>query len=226
MPFCVQGRYFFLTYSQTRFNEHDTIITHLRSIPGQPYRFCLVGRERHGDGGTHFHVFVDWGKRRKFTSESRFDIDNHHPNIQSARDPAAALQYCEKDNDTVHDGDRPDLSAPERVGRNELWRAILDESTSSSDFMSRVRDADPYTFATRYQALDTMARAVYPTVSAYESPYDAEDFVLPEGIQSWLLEQFTPEVSTVFSICCARFAPIEPATRGSSNNRVNVLIVN
>lgn len=204
MSFCAQGRYFFLTYSQVNDGStHIQLLDFLRGLPGQPFRFCLVGRERHDDGGTHFHVFIDWGKRRKFTSPTRFDFNNYHPNIQACRDPTAALQYCEKDGDTLSEGDRPDLSTPERESRSQLWGRLLDEATSASDFLSKVRVADPYTFATRYQALESMARSVYRTTSPYVSPYEPQDFKLPEGIESWLLEEFDEEVSVSFIVAGA-----------------------
>lgn len=143
---------------------------------------------------TRFNIVPDWGRRRKFTSERRFDWDGIHPNIQVCRDPAASLQYCRKDGDTVSEGEEPDLTTTERVSRSELWGRLLDDSTSAGDFMSRVRSADPYTFATRYQALDTMARSVFAERAPYESPYEPQDFRLPEGIESWLLEEFDQEV--------------------------------
>lgn len=141
-----------------------------------------------------FSFLLDWGRRRKFTSESRFDWLDFHPNIQKCRDPAASLQYCEKDGDTLCEGERPDFDTSKRESRAELWTRLLDESTNASDFMSAVRVADPYTFATRYKALDDMARAVYHRRVPYESPYEPQDFKLPDGIESWLLEEFDEEV--------------------------------
>lgn len=194
-----QGKYFFLTYSQVdNDTTHQQLIDFLRGVSSKCFRFCLVGRERHADGGTHFHVFLDWGRRVSFTSETRFDFNNYHPNVQVCRDPAATLQYCEKDGDTVSEGQRPDFTETERESRHQLWGRLLDESSSANDFMSKVRVADPYTFATRYQALDSMSRAVFRTREPYTSPYEPQDFKLPEGIESWLLEEFDEEVRTCY----------------------------
>lgn len=186
----------FLTYAQV--NDELSSRQLLDFITGSARRkpgFCLVGRERHADGGTHFHVFVDWVKRFSFTNERRFDWAGHHPNISPVNSPAACLEYCSKDNDTLEFGTRPDFNEAERKeSRNELWGRLLDEATSPSDFLQRVRENAPYDFAVRYQQLDTMARTVFQRRPEYESEYAHEDFDLPDAVDQWMAQEFDQEV--------------------------------
>lgn len=191
MPFRFQGRYLFLTYSQCNVSA-DTIIALIRA-QREPI-FILVGLERHADGGEHRHVFVDFGRRFSFSNERRFDVSGFHPNIARPRSPKDCLAYCSKDGNTTTYGEAPNFESDSKESRTELWGRLLDESTSASDFLSRVRVADPFTFAVRYQALAAMAASVYPRRETYESPYEPQDFVLPEGVESWLLEEFDQEV--------------------------------
>lgn len=197
MVFRFQGQYLFLTYSQTTDISKDDLLTFLTSGPGikQP-KFCLVGHERHLDGGDHFHAFIDFGKRFSFTNERRYDFHNFHPNIARAGHPKECLEYCSKEGDTITFGTAPDFDqAGSKPTRHELWSGLLDNSTSAGEFMRAVREADAYTFCTRYKQLEDMALSVFKRRDPYVSPYEPQDFNLPEGVESWLLEEFDEEVS-------------------------------
>ncbi len=185
MPFRFQGRFLFLTYSQCDVHP-DTIISAIRT-KCKPV-FILVGVERHVDGGHHRHVFIDFGQRFSFTSERRFDIDGYHPNIVKPNSPKDCLAYCSKDGDTHTFGEAPTFSTKDqRVSRSDCYRRLLDDSTSAAEFLQGVRDTDPYTFCTRYEALRSMAASVFQRRTPYESPYEPQDFNLPQGVEGMAL---------------------------------------
>lgn len=198
MTFRWQGRNLFLTYSQT--NHHDAtkenLLAFITGLGRSKPVFVLVGRERHRDGGTHFHVFLHYERRFSFTNERKFDWLGYHPNISTANNPTACVAYCSKDEDTITSGDLPDFDAAGgRESRNELWGRLLDEATSPGDFLQRVREAAPYDFATKYQQLEAMASVVFKRREPFQSDYCAEDFTLPDTICEWLEKDFDPEVS-------------------------------
>lgn len=221
MPFRFQGKYLFLTYAQTTDITKEDVLTSITTAIGREPRFCLVGHERHLDGGDHFHAFVDFGKRFSFSNERRFDINNFHPNIQKARNPKECLAYCSKDGDTVSVGEAPNFDeADSKPSRHELWASILDESTNASDFMRRVREVDAFTFCTRYKQLEDMALSVFKRREPYVSPYEPQDFNLPEGIESWLLEEFDEEVGKLLHDLSALRANPNPNCRGAANRHL------
>lgn len=213
MPFRFQGSYILLTYSQVPLdhgNKQD-LLTFLGGISSKPFRFCIVGHERHLESGYHYHAFIDVGRRFSFTNERRFDWSGIHPNIKKPDNPRGAYHYvldpenkkldsrcdlpCCAAGHTLQSGEEPDFAETERVSRSDVWRRLLDDATSAESFLSAVRVADPYTFATRYQALDAMARSVFRQRTPYVSPYEPQDFVLPQTVEQWLLEEFDEEVS-------------------------------
>lgn len=195
MPFRWQGKYLLLTYPLSDF-PLDEFLSFLRS-PGVGERavFIRVCHELHQSGDSHRHALLVFDKRFSFTSERRFDFRDRHPNIRGRIDsPADALDYVSKDNNYLDYGICPDFESNKKESRNELWGRLLDEATSPSDFLSRVRAASPYDFATRYTALEAMARAVFRPDTSYASEHDPEDFDLPDTIQGWLEKEFDQEV--------------------------------
>ncbi len=197
MVFRWQGRNLFLTYSQTNHNDatKENLLAFITGLGRSKPIFVLVGRERHGDGGTHFHVFLHYERRFSFTNERKFDWLGFHPNISTANNPAACVAYCSKDGDTTTYGALPDFDAAGgRESRDERWGRLLDEATSPSDFLQRVREAAPYDFATKYQQLEAMANIVFKQRRPFQSEYDAEDFALPDTIGEWLEKDFDEEV--------------------------------
>lgn len=207
MPFKWRGKNLFLTYPQCDVEPRD-LLTFLRrprgGVGGNP-TYILVGRERHQDGNFHLHAFAVSQRRWVFESESRFDYQDHHPNIAgNVHHPAECLAYCEKDGDTVEWGTRPNFDETtevQRESRSALWARLLDTATSPSNFLQLVREADPYTFATRYQQLEGMANSVFRQRERYVSPYDPyEDFDAPPAVHDWLASQFDQEVRQCFAV--------------------------
>lgn len=99
MSFRIQGRHFFLTYSQCLL-DHDFIYTYLLQLQiggEEPERIC-VAMENHQDGGTHYHCYLMYPHRRNVTNPRSWDIQNYHPNVQKINNLKKCLKYILKDN--------------------------------------------------------------------------------------------------------------------------------
>lgn len=94
-------RFCILTYSQTPPDfDPDEIVRILH----RACRGCIVARESHLDGGTHYHAFVDYGTPRDWTNPRRWDVLGMHPNVKPvSRTPFNAYAYVGKDKNVVHD---------------------------------------------------------------------------------------------------------------------------
>ena len=99
MPnFAFNARYALLTYPQCGDLDPFHIVNHISSLKGE----CIIGRERHADGGTHLHAFCDFGRKLQSRRSDLFDVDNRHPNISPSKGtPEKGWDYACKDGDIV-----------------------------------------------------------------------------------------------------------------------------
>jgi len=56
-----------------------------------------IARERHADGGIHYHVYVEWFGVHTTVDSRAFDIRGIHPSIEQLRNPYAWQQYISKE---------------------------------------------------------------------------------------------------------------------------------
>lgn len=135
-------RYCLLTYSQTDPNfQHDAIL----NVATLNKAECLIARELHGDGGTHYHALLHW--ERPFTTRSTriFDVCGHHPNIlRVGKTPWVAFDYCIKDGDIVAGGlERPAEEEETTTGQHKSdWDFICD-APDRETFFERLRSGAP-----------------------------------------------------------------------------------
>lgn len=188
MTFRFQARYALITYSQCGELDPWSVSDHFSALGAE----CIVGREHHVDGGTHLHVYVDFG--RKFTCRRAdvFDVAGFHPNIETSKGtPEKGFDYAVKDGDVVAGGlERP---VPGRDSGNgsthDKWTAITC-APSREDFWRLVFDLDPQRGACSWSSLAKYADWRYaPPRLEYESPgnvgYDEGRF---DGRHDWLLQ--------------------------------------
>lgn len=100
MVFNINGKRFFLTFSQHDF-QHDELYAHL--LQRGPIARCIIGREHHGDGGYHSHVAIEYERRIQSRRTSFFDVDGCHPNIEPVR--GGGVGWTRVVNYTIKDGD-------------------------------------------------------------------------------------------------------------------------
>lgn len=141
MTFRLRGRAHFLTWSQVPDDTtHENIFTTLGTF--LPYQYAIVAKERHADGGLHFHAYVEWERPADRVANDRLDLPGTHPNILAKRDRrarAAARRYCLKDGDFQEKGETSILGEEEsqetlceRASACSSWRVWLDLSFKSN----------------------------------------------------------------------------------------------
>lgn len=96
MVFRLQGKYWFLTYSQCTLNKDDVLAQILAKTGASK---CLVSHELHSSGESHLHAALELSVRLNTTSERYFDIEGFHPNIQKAKSWIKICRYVKKDGD-------------------------------------------------------------------------------------------------------------------------------
>lgn len=166
MPYSFRSRYALLTYSQSDGLDPFSVVDHLSSIPAE----CIIGREDHADGGTHLHVFTDFGDRFYTSDPRRFDVEGFHPNVQPCgRTPGKMYDYAIKDGDIVAGGlERPDGSP--MASTASVWDDIVDAETAE-EFWSRVRALAPRVLLVNFNSLRGYVEWRYrPTLAPYISP--------------------------------------------------------
>jgi hypothetical protein len=168
--FVFSARYVLLTYAQSGTLSEWDILDHISSLGAE----CIIGREDHSNGGTHLHVFVDFGRKKQSRRPDFFDVGGHHPNIAPSRGrPECGYDYAIKDGDVVAGGlERPGGSGLPSLA--DKWRTIV-SAESREEFFDLLRELDPKTLVTRWSELCRYAD------HAYESR--PEPYVGPSGIE-------------------------------------------
>lgn len=169
-----------LTYSQV---DHGTASSFL-CPPNGHYNFIAssigtpdyyrLGRERHEDGGTHFHVAVGWDSIKQKRNPRCFDYAGAHPNIEPVRrTPRKAWDYAGKDGDIIYEsGNGPSESRAVSGGRDSIWSDALAAETKE-DFLSHLRQHAPRDFVLYNEQLRNFADRHWKTPAP---PYQSPDF--------------------------------------------------
>ena len=101
--FLLQAKVFFLTYKGgskagfrlTKKGLADFLLSNPNDRSIKPVSY-LVSEQAYLSGEPHFHVILEYDKRKQVISPGYFDYQGVHPNIQTMRNMKAALQYVHK----------------------------------------------------------------------------------------------------------------------------------
>lgn len=176
------AKYLFLTYPQIPDDDdfYWGVLDQISSLDAE----CIIGRERHSDGGLHLHVLCQWIRSGGFSTRNAraFDFRGRHPNIERVgRTPWKVWDYACKDGDIVAGG----LARPSEESSGEggsawegeytsKWAYIADAATKS-EFFDRLLAEDPRAFACSYSSIAKFADWKYkPAAQEYCSPADFE----------------------------------------------------
>lgn len=123
---------------------------HISTLGGE----CIVAREDHADGGTHLHVFCDFGRKFRSRKTDVFDVDDHHPNIMPSRGtPEKGYDYAIKDGDVICGGlGRPTTSRAGDSKAHTKWSEITSAPTREL-FWELVHRLDPKSAACAFTQL-------------------------------------------------------------------------
>lgn len=168
-------RFCILTWSQTppEFDPQEIVQVLHRHCRG-----CVVSRESHVDGGTHFHAFVDYGVPRDWTNPRRWDVSGVHPNVRPvSRTPHNAYAYVTKDGAIVHDcftdDTRPKPGRLPRTAqgdRKRAWAEIAD-APDKDQFFAKCKALDPRSLITCFGNVQRYADHAFPDLRRqYEPP--------------------------------------------------------
>lgn len=170
------AKYVLLTYAQTGPSfDPESILLKCSEYSAE----CLISRERHADGGIHYHAFVDFGGK-PFSSRNTnvFDCNGHHPNIERVgKTPWLAYDYVIKDGDIILGGaTRPEgestNSSHERgqTKSRESWAYIIG-ADNRTEFFERLHTYEPRALACSFTSLTKYADWKYrPNPVPYVSP--------------------------------------------------------
>lgn len=190
MPFKFSAKYALLTYSQCGSLDPFGIMDHLSTMGAE----CIIGREYHLDGGTHLHVFCDFGRKFQSRRVDVFDVGGYHPNIvKSYGSPEKGYDYAIKDGEVVCGGlGRPEpTTSGDRVGKADIIWSRITQAESRDEFWELVLELAPKAAATSFPSLQRFCDWKYridpPT---YETPtgarftsgeFDGRDFWLSQA---------------------------------------------
>ena len=127
MTFRFAAKYGLLTYAQSDGLDPFRIVEHLSDLGAE----CIVGRELHDDGGTHYHAFFMFDRKFQSRNPRVFDIDSYHPNIlRGIKSPDKMYDYATKDGDVCGGGlERPDPRGKPSASTDEFWSNVFDAET-------------------------------------------------------------------------------------------------
>lgn len=153
-PFVFNSRYGLVTYAQCGDLDPWRIMERFSSLGAE----CIVARELHADGGFHFHVFYDFGRKFRSRKTDILDVDGRHPNIEPSQGtPEAGYDYAIKDGDVICGGlERPQPGSMGSGKTFALWTRITD-AESRDEFWQLLHELDPKAAACNFNALSKYA---------------------------------------------------------------------
>nr|QJB18726.1 MAG: replication-associated protein [Genomoviridae sp.] len=192
MPFRFDNKRVFLTYSQVGERTLDSIYDFLSTlVDGRgeivPIQYLVVSRERHQDGGFHFHGFILFRERFQSRNPRVFDFDGIHPNFESVRGERNVrnkITYTKKDGEFRELGTEPE--EPERVHKQQHWLDLIDTSTDATDFMSKAKAVAPRDFVLQNDKFEAFAHKYYNNLATYVTEHARESFTVPAECDDWV----------------------------------------
>lgn len=100
--FRINAKSVFLTYPQCDLTK-ELMMNYLASLKHE-CSYIIVCEEKHEDGSPHLHAVLKFKKKVDIRSESFFDINGFHPNIQTTKNINASIQYCKKEKCYLEEG--------------------------------------------------------------------------------------------------------------------------
>jgi len=181
MPGATQFRFSaraaFLTYPQCSI-QAQALHDFLHDLA--PTKYIHVAKENHEDGTPHLHALVCFTNKFSSRNARIFDIQEHHPNIQPARDVKAVDEYLEKSPlETVKSGEAP--------YRKITWQQVLAAETEEAT-LELAAKASPRDFVLQHDKIKAFAASKKRRHNQYTAPEYA--FLLEPPMTDWLNTEF------------------------------------
>lgn len=182
MPAAFEGSSFLLTYPQSDFDLQEFSL-YLQTLPD--YKYSIVSSEKHQDDSLHRHAVVHFIKKQRLAS-SFFDYNGRHPNVKPVgkkkSDWTNTTTYVRKDGDFIEHG----------IPRHEVsvWAEIAN-APNREIALQLLKTEKPRDFVLQQRNLDYYLDKVFPVqASPSYVGRSADEFVLPDPLQEWLLESY------------------------------------
>lgn len=204
------SRYFMFTIAQSGYDwPYERFIAIVEALGGKHH----ISRERHADGGYHFHCFVDFERKFDFENVHRFCVGppqddprrrcptkNHCHILTVTKTPFNCWDYAGKYGDIVSSNcERPRARGP-NVTRDDLWTGSLAQ-TNKTQFLEDVSKHSPRDFVLFHSQISAFADSRWNSVSA-KLPRVEEDGIhihwerYPEA-RRWVLENLSEPVPRI-----------------------------
>lgn len=137
MPFRVQAKWLWLTYSQTPMSPKSVFEKLSSVLPN--IKYAKIVQEKHKDGNLHVHALVCLAAAVR-TSDARFvDLDGIHPNLSTLRYPVQLREkskYMDKAPlDTFVFGALTDIIPEEKIPVKDQISRLLKQGTSLTEIL-------------------------------------------------------------------------------------------
>lgn len=231
------ARYFLFTFAQSGYDwPYERFVELIENAGGKHH----LSRERHEDGGYHFHCFVDFERKFDFENVHRFcvgppqddpsrkcPVKTHCNILPITRTPFNAWDYTSKYGDVVSTNcERPRARGP-NVTRDDLWTGSLAQ-TDKTQFLKDVSSHSPRDFVLFHSQIQSFADSKWNSISA-KLPRVEEDGIFihweryPEA-RRWVLENLRDPIPRIKATSRGFSYPAETeaADRRAIDNRPHV----
>lgn len=177
----------FLTYPKCPLTKEELLL-HLQTLTVDIKEY-VIAEEEHKDGEPHLHAVLIFERKFDTMDQRYFDVTKedkvYHPNIQSTKDRAAAIEYVKKAGNYMTNL-KDKKSAKQKM--EDAYAKAIEESTSAMEFLSTIEKVSPVSRVHSHFNMVGYANAKFPEPkSTFESSYDADTFdMLPEELEDWV----------------------------------------
>lgn len=194
MAFRASGKAFFITYPQCPLTP-KLIAQHIKNLHLTDY--IIATREQHEDGRPHIHVFAIFVDKQNIKRQNHFDIQDYHPNVQTARDRKAIKEYILKTEPQGEDiFEFGEFILDVREKKASAWKQAL-EATTEEDCLRLIAEASPRDYIIQNDRIRTFSRTKRAKLSEYSSEF--QNFSVPDALQNYITGEFLKKVSCVSS---------------------------
>lgn len=185
MPFEINAKNFFLTFPRCPLHPEYALAHFVLLFPEAD--FLGIAQEEHQDGTPHLHALVCLPRKKHIRNPRHFDLEfdgvEYHGNYQSARNPAATLEYIKKEQGAFASMGTP----PQKGIRGSAYRTALDSSSTAAEFSSKLLELAPRDAVLYSSAITTFARGYYGgSGSGFAPTRSVSDFITPTPLKDWL----------------------------------------
>lgn len=186
MNFDFHAKYVYLTYPQfPNFSKFRLLIELCDKVPAVISNF-IICKEQHKDEGDHYHALLEFDRKYRSRSSTVFDIQGHHPNIQSPRDIYRVADYIRKDGDSICSEETFAIKASSsKTDKSELWKSAIATASNTQSCLDAIGEVSPRGLCKAFNSIKAFAEWKFKEITEdYTSPFT--DFIIGEDIQSWL----------------------------------------